>query len=205
MWESMDPFLFIRTATVTVVSSLCCTFAHMRRLGNLMALCNPPQNPLSHLCMVKLPPPQCPAQDVACRQSSTSLNAFSLSLAVPEMGRWAPSCLQFPSSIAPWLSTASLVSPQKKHHLGLRCNRSDVVWKERRICFNLWFVASQPKHTGGLWARPYPGPLPGDGPSTALHLSRESSCSAAPCGFAKLRSGCCPLPWGQHRAGGGLL
>lgn len=80
-------------------------------------------------------------------------------------------------ALHPGSNAAPLVSPQEKHHLGLRCNRSDVVWKERRICFNQQRVGLQPKYTGGLQARLYPGALPGDGPNPGLHLHRADSCS----------------------------
>lgn len=93
----------------------------------------------------------------------------------PEPGRrWQ----HLTMALQPSSNVVPLVSPQEKYHLGLRCNRSDVVWKERRICFNLWRVGLQPKYTGGLQARLYPGPLPGHGPNPALHLGRASSCSA---------------------------
>lgn len=66
-------------------------------------------------------------------------------------------------ALQPSSAAAPLVSPQEKHHLGLQCSRGDAVWKERRICFNLRRAGLQPKYTGRLWARLYPGPQPGDG------------------------------------------
>lgn len=150
-------------------------------------------------CAVRTSPPQCFAQDPACPESSGCFPdgrpPIFPPLQTPRNGDQKPEPLHPPAAphrlcperwqrqhlataLQPSPNAAPLVSPQEKYHLGLRCNRSDVVWKERRICFNQQRVGLQPKYTGGLQARLYPGPPPGDGPNPGLRLGRANSRSA---------------------------